>query len=158
MCNKSSHSLIVSWTEPLNNGSGITEYRVQMATLFIRPQTPPPTPPDAIEEVTEVEVDQAINQNVDIDTTDSQPAAPETNKVVADEEATLTNFSQVYVGAALSCEVKGLQPATVYLFRVQVSDDHSLHLISNEICANIFLCLKWMYFSFYLGCEHCWIQ
>jgi len=35
-------------------------------------------------------------------------------------ETSLSSFTQVYLGASPTCEVKGLQPASMYLFRVQV--------------------------------------
>jgi len=74
---KTSHIVLVTWTEPLNNGSAVTEYRVQMAS---------PSEED-------------------------------------NEDGEKASFSQVYLGTVPSCEVKGLTPASLYLFRVQVQDN-----------------------------------
>lgn len=36
------------------------------------------------------------------------------------ETSVSNSFTQVYLGPAPTCEVKGLQPVSMYLFRVQV--------------------------------------
>lgn len=95
---KTSHIVIVSWTEPLNNGSAITEYRVQMAMAM------PTSPTQSSESLCE----------------EGSPATEEVKSEVNDTTSQLSTFTQVYVGSSLSCEVKGLQPASIYLFRIQV--------------------------------------
>lgn len=93
---KTSHIVVVSWNEPLNNGSAVTEFRVQMAM-------PAPVP--------QIVEDSSADDGsvVESETKDSSPAQ-------------LSSFTQVYIGSSLSCEVKGLQPASLYLFRVQVNE------------------------------------
>lgn len=85
---KTAHVALVTWTEPLNNGSAITEYRVQLAT------------PSISISVEEHQADGEV-------------------KSVEPEVQTISSFNGVYSGPLPSCEVKGLQPASVHLFRVQ---------------------------------------
>ncbi|CAL8127421.1 unnamed protein product [Orchesella dallaii] len=85
---KTAHVALVSWNEPLNNGSAVTEYRVQLAT--------PSTSISVEENKEEGEI-----------------------KSVENEAQSISSFNLVYTGSSTSCEVKGLQPASVHLFRVQ---------------------------------------
>lgn len=89
MTTKTAHVALVSWTEPLNNGSAITEYRVQLAT--------PSTSTSLI-----------LDDQKQVDSLDT-------------ENQSISSFNVVYTGPLTSCEVKGLQPAGVHLFRVQVT-------------------------------------
>ena len=143
--NKASHSVLVSWSEPLNNGSAITEYRVQMATPYLPPVpptelppnpthpslSPTPTPPLSPTE-SEPPSEDIIPSTQDLSHThEPEPRSPTTEEPPQTEKTTTvssistpepqpTSFQQVYQGSGTCCEVKGLQPASIYLFRVQV--------------------------------------
>lgn len=86
---KTAHVALVSWTEPLNNGSAVTEYRVQLATPS-----------------TSISSDEHEHRTEEVRSSEA-------------EVQSISSFNLVYTGPSTSCEVKGLQPAGIQLFRVQ---------------------------------------
>jgi len=125
---KSSHSVLVSWTEPLNNGSAVTEYKLQMAALISQtPELPPPPsssspPPSPSSASGENSARESLEEGMMIGGSgDGEMVPSETEKeLTRTQEESVSTFSQVYLGPHTSCEVKALQPASVYLFRLQV--------------------------------------
>jgi hypothetical protein len=110
---KTSHIVLISWTEPCNNGSAVTEYRVQMAMPAASTQESPSAAAAAVvEEVKEAEEGDEKEEGKD--------AKSEIRETVITPSQQHSSFTQVYIGSSHSCEVKGLQPASLYLFRVQV--------------------------------------
>ncbi|XP_035704090.1 fibronectin type-III domain-containing protein 3A isoform X3 [Folsomia candida] len=102
---KTSHIVLISWTEPLNNGSAVMEYRVQMASPT--PTLPPTTPPTP---------EHCSSSTEEGKKTPVEEVKSETKDAPLQQ---LSSFTQVYVGPSLYCELKGLQPASIYLFRIQ---------------------------------------
>ena len=68
------------------------------------------------------QVEVQTGTETDIEKENSEEISSESSSIVPTSTTSppITSFSQVYLGPALSCEVKSLQPAAVYLFRVQV--------------------------------------
>jgi len=123
---KTSHMVLVSWAEPLNNGSAVTEYRVQMAspapTILPAASSPPPattSPSSAVESPVE-EGEEADSHSSASSCSGSENQSAHQSPASPIQPRLSNSFSQVYLGNGLSCEVKGLQPASIYLFRVQV--------------------------------------
>ncbi|CAG7731816.1 unnamed protein product [Allacma fusca] len=106
---KTAHMVILSWAEPLNNGSAVTEYRVQMATV-------------AVESPEEESSSSAVDNSPVEQSAESTPIVHTPTVAPTPAPTATSSFCQVFLGPALSCEVKSLQPATVYLFRVQATN------------------------------------
>lgn len=90
LINRSSHSIALSWNEPLSNGSPVTEYRLEMAS---NPNMKKSSSYNCVTEAT----DESAMMNLE------NPS-----------------FLLVHAGASTQHEIKGLHPVTTYFFRIQV--------------------------------------
>lgn len=97
LTNRSAHSVALAWNEPPSNGAAIVEYRLEVAH-----QQPSSrknsSSASSLAEASSATEEAALNALVDIE------------QLI---------FSASYSGPARQHEVKGLNPSTVYYFRVQ---------------------------------------
>jgi len=93
LTHRSSHSVSLTWNEPANNGSPISEYRLEVAP------------------------NRQVSKSPSISSLSSETVEPQS------EELDIENltFSLCHSLSGRQYEVKGLQPASVYYFRLQLS-------------------------------------
>ena len=100
---RSSHSMSVSWSEPMNNGSTITEYRLEMAPSS------------------------KVKRSSSAGSLSLSTTASLVDDQMEDIDLDRLHFSQLpSCGLAKCQEVKGLQPLTTYYFRIQVTFINSI--------------------------------